>query len=308
MDITSQDDPALHPEAACQQTAVSSPTSLQRPFLPQCHMMSFEEELSDENNSGGSTELCHRTTKSHLVAFERDGTLLDVAGDGEDVVELQWCGRDDKTKIPAGNLSQCVEGTTVQSASPANESVFIPFHSSCDLKPEVGSEVSNSGKNSLNCANETDGQRKSQHSPKTEHKGATTTEAPNLLQHRNESLSGLTPLQPPSHVTPCITSSSATADSLPPQHCVKGDVIDLVGLSTINTVTLCRSEDESFGLDVEVISSPLKVVITGIKPGGTAERVCLVFIIMSVDEYLRHNHLKKKAFDINGFSVAEKRI
>lgn len=274
MDITSHNDTALHPEAVCQQTAVSSPTSLQGPFLPQCHMMSFEEELSAKNNSGGSTELCHRSTKSHSVAFERDGTLLDVAGDGEDV-ELQWCGRDDKTKIPAGNLSQCVEGTTVQSASPGTESVVISFPSSCDIKAEVGSEVSNSARNSLNCANETDGQWKSQPSPKTKHKGVTSTEAPNLLQHHNKSLSGLTPLQPPSHITPCVTSSSVTADLLPPQHCVKGDVIDLVGLSTINTVTLCRSEDESFGLDVEVISSPLKVVITGIKPGGTAERVSI---------------------------------
>jgi len=38
-------------------------------------------------------------------------------------------------------------------------------------------------------------------------------------------------------------------------------------------VTLRRTEGESFGLDLEVTSPPLKVVVVGLKPGGAAERV-----------------------------------
>uniref|UniRef100_A0A670IXM9 PDZ domain containing 2 n=1 Tax=Podarcis muralis TaxID=64176 RepID=A0A670IXM9_PODMU len=38
-------------------------------------------------------------------------------------------------------------------------------------------------------------------------------------------------------------------------------------------VTLTRNENESFGLDLEIHAIPLRVVITGLRPGGAAERV-----------------------------------
>ncbi|XP_035801614.2 PDZ domain-containing protein 2 isoform X5 [Amphiprion ocellaris] len=43
-------------------------------------------------------------------------------------------------------------------------------------------------------------------------------------------------------------------------------------ISSQSHVTLNRREDESFGLDLEIMSSPLKVVIAGLKPGGAAEK------------------------------------
>ncbi|XP_027724666.1 PDZ domain-containing protein 2 isoform X2 [Vombatus ursinus] len=42
--------------------------------------------------------------------------------------------------------------------------------------------------------------------------------------------------------------------------------------SSLETVHLIRLEDESFGLDLEIQATPLKVVIRGLRPGGTAER------------------------------------
>ncbi|XP_072462015.1 PDZ domain-containing protein 2 isoform X2 [Notamacropus eugenii] len=42
--------------------------------------------------------------------------------------------------------------------------------------------------------------------------------------------------------------------------------------NSLETVHLIRLEDESFGLDLEIQATPLKVVIRGLRPGGAAER------------------------------------
>ncbi|XP_061586271.1 PDZ domain-containing protein 2 [Cololabis saira] len=48
------------------------------------------------------------------------------------------------------------------------------------------------------------------------------------------------------------------------------------GVYTTDSVTLRRSEEESFGLDLEILSSPLKVLVSGLKPGAldSAGRLC----------------------------------
>ncbi|XP_029999251.1 PDZ domain-containing protein 2 isoform X2 [Sphaeramia orbicularis] len=53
---------------------------------------------------------------------------------------------------------------------------------------------------------------------------------------------------------------------------MSGEPNELEGVCTVDTVTLTRREEESFGLDLEVTSSPMKVIIVGLKPGGAAER------------------------------------
>lgn len=67
-----------------------------------------------------------------------------------------------------------------------------------------------------------------------------------------------------------------------PLHCRRGEPSELAGVCTIETVVLRRSESESFGLDLEIKSSPLKVVVTGLRAGGAAERVRTVSVIVSV--------------------------
>uniref|UniRef100_A0A4W5KNN8 PDZ domain-containing protein n=1 Tax=Hucho hucho TaxID=62062 RepID=A0A4W5KNN8_9TELE len=72
--------------------------------------------------------------------------------------------------------------------------------------------------------------------------------------------------------------------------CKKGEACgELAGVCTIDRVVLRRSEEESFGLDLEIRSSPLKVVITGLRPGGAAEResqgrMCVGDEIISIGE------------------------
>ncbi|XP_060092096.1 PDZ domain-containing protein 2 isoform X2 [Heteronotia binoei] len=48
-----------------------------------------------------------------------------------------------------------------------------------------------------------------------------------------------------------------------------------LGLSCTEVVTLTRNEKESFGLDLEIHATPLRVVITGLRPGGAAERASM---------------------------------
>ncbi|XP_048359140.1 PDZ domain-containing protein 2 isoform X2 [Sphaerodactylus townsendi] len=48
-----------------------------------------------------------------------------------------------------------------------------------------------------------------------------------------------------------------------------------LGRSHIEVITLTRNENESFGLDLEIHAIPLLVVITGLRPGGAAERASM---------------------------------
>ncbi|XP_037833200.1 PDZ domain-containing protein 2 isoform X2 [Kryptolebias marmoratus] len=57
----------------------------------------------------------------------------------------------------------------------------------------------------------------------------------------------------------------------PDQLITKEDASHPRGGFTIDTVTLRRQDEETFGLDVEILSSPLKMIIAGLKPGCTAE-------------------------------------
>ncbi|XP_039659264.1 PDZ domain-containing protein 2 isoform X2 [Perca fluviatilis] len=284
-----------HAEAVCQPIAVSSPTSVRSPLLRQRRLMCFEDELSDGENSDNArnTRLFHSPTKSDSVNFSdaqasemsKSGSAvvsatssLDINGNRDDGRDLQRCGSDDVTTPLYGSFSQCEEG---KSESPGSKSPFMPIRNAGGSS-SMGSGPSNLTINSENYTNQDDGQLESKRSPKLEHKAVTrvksmmSIEAPNLPQQQkpkvDEPSPGSGPSQPPSLVTPCGRNPKPAGGLVPHQHCKKGDASELVGVCTIDTVTLKRSEDESFGLDLEIMSSPLKVVVAGLKPGGAAEK------------------------------------
>ncbi|XP_041793896.1 PDZ domain-containing protein 2 isoform X2 [Chelmon rostratus] len=267
-----------HVDAVRQPIDVSSPTSMRSPLH---HPMTcFEEELSDDecSNSTGNPGLLHRPRKSDSINSKTD-SLLD--GCGEDGGDFQRCGSNDVTTPHYGGFSQCEEVMTSKSESSGSESPFMPIRSLFDHKVRVGSGSNNLTINNVNYTNKDDGQLESKHSPKLEHKAVTrvksmmSIEAPNLAQQQkskvDESSPGLALSQSQFHDTQCERNPRTAGESIPHQHCKRGDS-ELVGVCTIDTVTLWRSEDESFGLDLEIMSSPLKVIITGLKPGGAAER------------------------------------
>lgn len=304
-----------HVEAVCQPIAVSSPTSLRSPLLRQRRVMCFEDKLSDDEDSDnvGNNGFFNRPTKSDSFNFSDAKTsqisktdsvvaiatsLLDVEGDRGDGGNLQRCGSNDVPTQLYGSFSTCEEAITNKSESPSSESPFMPIRCPFDHKAgvanSIGSGSNNLNINSENYTNQDDGQLESKRSPKLEHKAVTrvksmmSIEAPNLPQQQKSKVdepSHQLPSQPLSHATQCGRNPRIAGGLIPHQHCKKEDASELVGVCTINTVTLWRSEDESFGLDLEIMSSPLKVVVAGLKPGGAVERVCLTNFIFILVQY-----------------------
>lgn len=291
-----------HVEAVCQPIAVSSPASVRSPLLRQRRVMCFEDELSDDEDSDNTrnTGLFHRPTKSDPVNFsdarasgitKTDSAVataassLDINGNSEDGGDLQRCGSHDVPTPLYGSFSQCEEGITNKSDSPGSESPLMPIRKAGGAS-SMGSGPTNLIINSENYTSQDDGQLESKRSPKLEHKAVTrvksmmSIEAPNLPQQLKSKVDdpspGSGPSQPPSHTTQSGRNPKTAGGLVPHQHCKKEDASELVGVFTIDTVTLRRSEDESFGLDLEIMSSPLKVVISALRPGGAAERVCLI--------------------------------
>lgn len=285
-----------------QPIAVSSPSSVRSPLLRQRRVMCSEDELSDDEDSDntGNAGLFLRATKcdsvnlrdaqsSHISKADSDVIIatssLDVDGDSDDGGELQRCGSSDVTTPPYDSFSHFEEGITNKSESPFLP-ICCPFEHKAGVVSSMGSGSTNLTILNENCTNQDDGQLESKRSPKLEHKAVTrvksmmSTEAPNLPQQQkakaDETSVGLALSPPPSPAPQCGRNPRTTGGLIPHDHCKKGEASELVGVCTIDTVTLRRSEDESFGLNLEIMSSPLKVVITGLKPGGAAERVCLI--------------------------------
>ncbi|XP_051825510.1 PDZ domain-containing protein 2 [Antechinus flavipes] len=104
-------------------------------------------------------------------------------------------------------------------------------------------------------------QAESKKSPKLEHKAITrvkslmSIECPGSPKQKNEDPGSAH--KPVARITP--QSKRAVTE-------------DNSRLNSLETVHLIRLEDESFGLDLEIQASPLKVVIKSLRPGGAAER------------------------------------
>ncbi|XP_076021310.1 PDZ domain-containing protein 2 [Genypterus blacodes] len=292
-----------HVEAACQSIVCTSPTSVRSPLLRQRRVMCFDDELSDDNEDNmGSTVAFHTPKDSRKVKSsdaqasqypERESAVviatssLEVDGDSEDGGDLQRCGSTDTPTPLQGSSMECEDGITKMTEGPGSESPFMPIRSPIDHKTGVAGSVC-PGSSILtisngNHSNLDDGQLESKRSPKLEHKAVTRvksmmgTEVPNLLLQpkakADEPSPALTSFQPPPLQASQFGRNTRTPTGFVPQpQCRKGDASELAGVCTIDTVTLRRREEESFGLDLEIMSSPLKVVITGLKPGGAAEK------------------------------------
>ncbi|XP_023253396.1 PDZ domain-containing protein 2 [Seriola lalandi dorsalis] len=285
-----------HAEAVCQPIAVSSPASVRSPLLRQHRVMCFEDELSDdeESDNNRNTGHFHTPTKPDsldlsdaqipktvpaVVTATSAASLLDVDGDNDDDGDLQRCGSSNVTAQLCGSLSECEDGVTRKSEADGSESPFMPICCPLDHKAGLVSSMDSVSSHltiiSENCTNPDDAQLESKRSPKLEHKAVTrvksmmSIEAPNLQQQRSR-VDEPAPSQPPSQPTQCGRTPRTVGG--PEPHCKKGDTRELVGVCAIDTVTLRRNDNESFGLDLEIMSSPLKVVITGLKPGCAAER------------------------------------
>nr|XP_034956837.1 PDZ domain-containing protein 2 isoform X3 [Zootoca vivipara] len=132
-------------------------------------------------------------------------------------------------------------------------------------------------------------QLESKRSPKLEHKAVTRVKSLMSIEYH-----GIPRQKNEEH----SASDRASGRMLP--HLQKSETQESpLGQSHPEAVTLTRNENELFGLDLQIHAIPLRVVITGLRPGGVAERASMGKLVPG-DEILAIN-----GDPIHGFSYEE---
>ncbi|XP_067264163.1 PDZ domain-containing protein 2 [Chanodichthys erythropterus] len=261
-------------DTAQQPSVGSSPSSVRSPLLRQRRVICYEDEPSDdetglEEDSGPFRRLLRGVSESgHHHHQEEDSGIviatssLEVDDESQDSSEShRQLGSEPATPIYGSSL----ESEEGPSGPPGAESPFMPIH--C---------MEAAGGTNLGIKKEPhrEGQEVKR-SPKLEHKAVTrvksmmSIECPSPPQRAKGEEPPLLP------ATPAQVTQNSTRPPCRMLHCKKGESSELAGVCTIETIVLQRSETESFGLDLEIKSAPLKVLITGLRPGGVAEREAL---------------------------------
>ncbi|XP_017307583.1 PDZ domain-containing protein 2 isoform X4 [Ictalurus punctatus] len=232
-----------------QASVTSSPSSVRSPLLRQRCVICYEDEASDEDEDVGPFRHLKRGN-SDAARHQEDDSGIVVATSSSLEVD------DESQDSSEGNRLEAV----------------TPFYSSSLESVEGGGNVTELPFMPVYCSEHSTGlgtRKEAKRSPKLEHKAVTrvksmmSIECPNLVQKpKTEDLTA----------APVGAHTQATQRGKTQHHCRRGEPSELAGICTIETVVLKRSESESFGLDLEIKSSPLKVLITGLRPGGAAER------------------------------------
>lgn len=254
-------------ETAQQASVGSSPSSVRSPLLRQRRVICYEDEPSDdetglEEDNGPFRRLLRGVSDAHQHQEQDSGIViatssLEVDDESQDSSESHRQISSEPTTPFYGSSIESEEGPTGPSAA---ESPFMPIHCIEATNLGVKKEPHREG-------------QEVKRSPKLEHKAVTrvksmmSIECPNPPQRAKGEDPGLVP------ANPAQVTQNCTRPPCRMMHCKKGESSELAGVCTIETVVLQRSEMESFGLDLEIKSAPLKVLVTGLRPGGVAERV-----------------------------------
>ncbi|XP_051538227.1 PDZ domain-containing protein 2 isoform X2 [Myxocyprinus asiaticus] len=255
----------------------SSPSSVRSPLLRQRRVICYEDEPSDdENDLEGDSGPFHRLLRGvtegahdHHHHQEEDSGIviatssLEVDDESQDSSESHRQIGSEPTTPLYGSSLESEEGP---SGLPGVESPFMPIR--C-MEHNSGAAVG------MNLGVKKEPHREGQEirrSPKLEHKAVTRVKSMMSIEYPNP------PQRPKGEESPLLPTTPAQVmqnNTQPPcrlLHCKKAESSELAGVCTIETIVLQRSQMESFGLDLEIKSSPLKVLITGLRTGGVAER------------------------------------
>lgn len=256
------------------QTSVgSSPSSVRSPLLRQRRVICYEDEPSDEEtgleeDNGPLRRLLHGVSQIARHHQEEDSGIvvatssLEVDDESQDSNESHGqIGSEPATPLYGSSL-ESEEGSSVPPESP-----FMPIR--CMEHNTVPTAGTNLG---VKKEPHREGQE-FKRSPKLEHKAVTRVKSMMSIECPNppQRVKGEEPPSVPT--TPALGAQNSTRPPCRMQHCKKGESSDLAGVCTIENIVLQRGEMESFGLDLEIKSAPLRVLITGLRPGGVAERV-----------------------------------
>ncbi|XP_078531025.1 PDZ domain-containing protein 2 [Lissotriton helveticus] len=265
-----------HVAAARQASLNGSPQSVRSPLTRQRRIISYEGDSSDEDDFVKEEDRLPlqrglRETRQKSSGEESSVTITSS-------VEVEENNQDNGLPRNASNeISTPLFGSSVESEDSSMEQmVDSPFF------PIKTFDYSGTPEHYPTNLTISEGQVEVKRSPKLEHKAVTrvksmmSVECPNLPKQKSEE------------------SCSSNKQGVRTQtHSRKLEGSDDSGHHSPDIVQLSRNEHESFGLDLEIMSSPLKVLITRLRAGGAAERESMGRLA-SGDEIL----------SINGFSIS----
>ena len=245
--------------------------------LPSCRTSDIQAaDPSVSNASRAPEDHSERVTAALSVEVDEDGR------DGGHLRQL-W-----RSEAPGLFYSSSLESEESVAVTSGSESPFAPIGGPFDLeacRTADGGFVS--GKLDVKKTPQTSrdgGQLESKRSPKLEHKAVMRVKS---MMSIDVPKNGPPPkIKGGVDLPLTLTSSPSQSQDTPSggalarpllQHGRRAEGSELAGVCTIDKVFLRKSKEETFGLDLEIKSSPLKVVITALRPGGAAERVCVYF-------------------------------
>ncbi|XP_032531665.1 PDZ domain-containing protein 2 isoform X3 [Chiroxiphia lanceolata] len=224
-----------------------SPKSARSPFHRQRRVVFYDGDGSDDDESS-HLHRSQRTKSQEDAGIVITTSSVEMDEESQDSESSRYSGME--TSSPAfSNSVESADSTLEQIESPFFPIIAFDYSS----VPEVRL-------GSLSLRELREAQLESKRSPKLEHRAVTrvksmmSTECRSLQRHRAEEHSSY---------------NKPVARMLP--HSKKCEAPDGAGQGQVEVVTLVRNEHESFGLDLEIQAMPLKVVVTGMRPGGAAE-------------------------------------
>ncbi|KAM4753157.1 PDZ domain-containing protein 2 isoform 3-T3 [Cyanocitta cristata] len=236
-----------HVESARPGILSDSPKSARSPFHRQRRVVFYDGDGSDDDESS------HLHRSQRAKSQEDAGIVITTSS-----VEIDDESQDSESSRYSGmETSSPVFSNSVEAADSTLEQIESPFF------PIIAFDYSSVPEvrlGSLSLRELREAQLESKRSPKLEHRAVTrvksmmSTECRSLQRHRTEEHGSY---------------NKPVARMLP--HSRKSEAPDVAGQGQAEVVTLVRNEHESFGLDLEIQAMPLKVVVTGMRPGGPAE-------------------------------------
>ncbi|XP_059845552.1 PDZ domain-containing protein 2 [Hypanus sabinus] len=246
-----------HVEVAHQSSLNGSPKSIRSPLLRQRRVICYDD-ISDEE------DLVKVDESIHLKMSQRDPARKIPEGDSDIIIATSSVEVDDESQDGELQRNISSEGaTSVYGSSLESEDSSMEQMVDSPFMPLKFFESSSSTETNHSNLGVKEAQLESKRSPKLEHKAVTRVKSmmsiecpPNLPRQKNEE--------------PHSPSSKHVARPLP--HSKKIESADASGLHHTETVHLSRKPSESFGLDLEIKTSPLRILVTSLQPGGVAER------------------------------------
>ncbi|XP_019373549.1 PREDICTED: PDZ domain-containing protein 2 isoform X3 [Gavialis gangeticus] len=240
-----------HMECVRQGSLSSSPKYVRSPFLRQRRVVFYDGDVSDEDEDAhfqrGQGNKGQKITEKDcdIVIATSSVEIDDESQDGE---LPRHIGSEASTPL-YGNSLESEDSTLEQIDSPFFPIKAFDYSSMPEFRP-----------GNLCVKELREAQLESKRSPKLEHKAVTRVKS--MMSTECRSL----PRQKIEEHSLC----DKPVARVPPHSKKTGP--DSSEQSNVEIVTLVRNEDESFGLDLEIQATPLRIMITGLRPGGAAEK------------------------------------